>query len=95
MNSYDTYFKNFPKEDYGIQDFSLAIVTPQNEYVYNYQEKELYDLASMTKLFTLNLIYNLERQKKISFHHPISMYLDVPRLKNYTILDVLKMNISY
>lgn len=84
-------FDNFPKENYGINDFSVSIATSQKEYYYHYKENELYDLASITKLFTLNLIYDLEKDGKLKFEDNIQDYLDLPYLSNFTIMDALKM----
>lgn len=91
MEQFDFYFNTFPKLSYGIQNYSIGIVSNNKRYHYNVKNEELYDLASITKLFTLNIIYNLEQQNLLCFSDDITDYLELPNLKNITIMDIIKM----
>lgn len=89
----DSYIHNFIKTNLAeIKDVSVALVFENDTYYYNNKKNTLYDLASITKLFTLKAIYDLEKEKKIDFTKPISTYLkEFEGLKQYTIMDTLKM----
>ncbi len=82
------FLNKYNLDDVLITDISILI---KKNYVsiYNYNESELYDLASLTKLFTLNLIYNLKNENKIDLNNKISDYLTTKL--DISILDILKM----
>ena len=86
----EEYFKNFSKITYGIMDYSVLFSTPNNMYNYNYKSNEIYDIASITKIFTLNILYNLNKKGIIEFSQPVKNYIDIPQL-DCTILDLIKM----
>lgn len=88
---FNYYFDSFPKINYGIMNYSIGIANGNKHYHYNVKEKEIYDLASITKLFTLNIIYNLEKQNLIQYNNYLADYIDLPNLKNVTIIDIIKM----
>lgn len=86
----DTFYSTFPKEEYGIYQFSVGI--KKNHEMITYGNIDVpYDIASITKLFTLNLLYLLEKEGKIHYHDLISLYLDVPNLMDVKILDLIQM----
>ena len=89
----DTYISTFlDTNTCQIKDVSVALVLESDIYFYNNKKDTLYDLASITKLFTLKVIYNLEKENKIDFEQSICSYLEgFERLKNYTVLDCIKM----
>lgn len=89
----EAYIDNFvQKNSCQMKDVSVALVLENDTYLYNSKKNTLYDLASITKLFTLKAIYDLEKENKIDFTKPISTYLkEFEGLKKYTILDILKM----
>lgn len=89
MKQYD--FSCFQKEQYGIKKFSICIFSDTVDYFYQVEETELYDLASITKLFTLNLLYNLKKEGKINFSDDITTYLEFPYLSSVKIIDLIKM----
>lgn len=87
------YIKTFIETNsYGIKDISVALGCDNYTYFYNYKESILYDLASITKLFTLKVIYDLEKEHKIDWNTPINTYLEeFDTLKDYTIMDAIQM----
>ena len=90
ITNYITTFKE--TNPYGIQEISVALGTGTETYFYNAKENTVYDLASITKLFTLKAIYDLEKEGKIAFHDSLCTYLDdFPSLRDYTIMDAIKM----
>lgn len=90
ITDYITTFKE--TNPYGIQEISVALGTGTETYFYNAKENTVYDLASITKLFTLKAIYDLEKEGKIAFHDSLCTYLDdFPSLRDYTIMDAIKM----
>ncbi len=67
----------------------------EDTYFYGNHKTTLYDLASITKLFTLKAIYELEKENKIEFTNPIHTYLmEFEGLGNYTIWDAMKIFFS-
>ncbi len=90
INTYiDTFIKTNP---YQIKDVSVALLTDKTSYFHNFQENTLYDLASITKLFTLKGVYDLRKENRIVFEQPICTYLEGCKgLQNYTVLDAIKM----
>jgi CubicO group peptidase (beta-lactamase class C family) len=85
----DTFIKTNTCE---IKDVSVALVLEEDTYFYGNHKTTLYDLASITKLFTLKAIYELEKENKIEFTNPIHTYLmEFEGLGNYTIWDAIKM----
>ena len=82
---------SFSKEKYNIQNMSIGIAHNTYKEFYHASKKELYDIASITKLFTLKLLYDLQENKKLNFHDKIKKYVSTPYLQNTTILDLIKM----
>ncbi len=82
------FLNNYDLKEYGINDISIAIKKDYTS-LYNYNENEIYDIASLTKLFTLNLLYNLDKEKIINLNDNISKYLNCEI--NVSILDLIKM----
>lgn len=89
----DAYIETFEqKNNYDMHHISIALTGKNFEYAYNYDENTLYDIASVTKLFTLKCIYDLEKENKIDFNQPISFYLnELEAIGNYTVMDAIKM----
>ena len=81
----------FSKEEYGINKYSIGIEKKNQKYCYQVKENEIYDIASITKLFTLKLLYDLQREGKIDFNATVTSYLELPNLDKTTILDLIKM----
>lgn len=88
-----SYITNFIETNpYGIQDVSCSLEAGDATYFYHTAENTVYDLASITKLFTLKAVYDLEKEGKIDYHASIYTYLeDLTALKDYTVMDTIKM----
>lgn len=85
-------FSNYPKEKYGISKYSVGICYNNKMNLYNYDNQEIYDIASITKLFTLKILYDLQKEDKIDLNSKITTYLKLANLdKDTTILDLIKM----
>lgn len=82
----------FPKEKYGIKKYSIGIYFNNKTYLYNCNNQEIYDIASITKLFTLKILYDLQKEHKLDLNEKITTYLKLDNLDNHTtILDLIKM----
>ena len=85
-------FSNYPKEKYGIAKYSIGIYQNNETSLYNYDNQEIYDIASITKLFTLKILYDLQKEHKLDLNTKITSYLKLANLdKDTTILDLIKM----
>ncbi len=81
----------FSKSKYDITTFSIGIYNNGIKEFCNAYDNELYDLASITKLFTLKLLYDLQTEKKLNLYDCVKDCLNMPKLKDTTILDLIKM----
>ena len=68
-----------------IGNFKTIIQVPKTNKI------RVYDIASITKFFTLKLIYDLLEQKHINMHEKISFILPFKYMQNCTIEDIIKM----
>ena len=85
-------FSTFLKEKYGIAKYAIGIYQNRKTNLYNYDNQEIYDIASITKLFTLKILYDLKMEHKIDLNAKITTYLKLANLdKDTTILDLIKM----
>lgn len=99
--SLDTYFQNYAKDN-DINGY--VIVSSPNENGYNilykgqltndssksFNEDSIFDIGSISKLFTTTAIFKLQESNSLNINDSISMYLDVPSDKeNITISQLL------
>lgn len=80
-------------ESTSIYHLSFSIRAKSRNYIYgNSPLNTLYDIASITKLFTLALIYQLEKKNIFSYEDKIIDTLPLSTsMKDITVLDLLKM----
>lgn len=87
------YITSFDETNpYELRNISVALTNPYIEFYHNYKDKTIYDLASITKLFTLKAIYTLYKEDKIDLNKNVKDYLpNLNNFDNYTVLDAIKM----
>lgn len=102
-NSYDKFvldLKNFIKdnvnEQTGIRNISVGIKIHNFELDFNEGSTDfdnaVYDIASITKLFTLKLCYEFNKLGILNFDSKVKDILpDFVYLDNYKVIDILKM----
>ncbi|MDD2434893.1 MAG: serine hydrolase [Bacilli bacterium] len=86
-------YKNNPENE--INHISITIVIKDYKINFNSEginEHTLFDIASITKLFTLKLIYEFIKEGKIHYDDKINdLCPEFTELNNYTIKDAMKM----
>ncbi len=83
------FLEKYNLNKHGIYDISLGILKNSKTDFFNCEDNVIYDIASLTKIFTLNIIYNLYKDKHLDINENISKYLNCNL--NITILDIIKM----
>jgi CubicO group peptidase (beta-lactamase class C family) len=79
-------------QDFGLRECSVGIKIGSLELKINEQIDSLFDIASITKLFTLKLCYELEKQGILHYDAYVTNICPAfTGLKNYTVLDILQM----
>lgn len=77
----------------GIYDVSFSIQLDSYHYIYKKSENEIYDIASITKLFTYLLVEELAQRKILSLSEKVSAILpECKKIGSLTILELLKMS---
>lgn len=91
--SLETKIKTLMKKSSSIYHLSFLIGTQNKKYIYSEDPTNtLYDIASVTKLFTLALFCLLEKKGIISYEDKIIDTLPLQEsMKDITVLDLLKM----
>ena len=75
----------------GIDKLSICIASNEGSIFYNCAENTVYDLASVTKVFTLKTVYELAREGKLDLSRELCCYLDLPDFAGYRIIDAIQM----
>ncbi len=83
--NYFDFLSDYNLDEYGINNISIGINIYGNTHYCNFNKNEIYDIASLTKLFTLNLLYDLN----INLNDSISKFLDTKL--EVSILDLIQM----
>lgn len=69
-----------------VQDTKEIIEIPEDKTI------KLYDIASITKLLTLKIYYDLERQKLINSNEYVKNILPFKNMNDCKVIDIVKMN---
>lgn len=70
-------------KEFGLNNISILIKNNNDIISYNVNDNTLYDIASITKLFSLKLFYELIKNNIISYDEVV--------YKDLTVLDIIKM----
>lgn len=87
----EEYVKEYEEKKDFVKYITFSIATTKREYFYHRDDATLFDLASITKLFTMHLIYELDRQNILSIHDQVGKYIEDIHLHDFTLLDILQM----
>ncbi len=82
------FIKKYDLTKYGISNTSIGVYNNKTLY-YNFKKHELFDIASMTKLFTLALVYTLSKKGLFDLNDKYNKHIDCDI--DITIKDMLKM----